>query len=309
MNHNVCAIIITYNPEIEKFKNVIKSISGNNQTIVIVDNASMSQNSISNIANTYNAVFIPLPENEGIAYAQNVGITYALENEFHYVFLMDQDTIIPHEGIASLLKTHSELEQAGEKIGSIGYAYKNTHTQQLSPIWRCHKTRIKEEIINLNIKKIFEVDFTIASGSLIASTALRKIGLMDADLFIDSVDLEWGLRAQALGYKNFQSFEKIMEHSLGSRNKKLFHKYITIHPPIRNYYIIRNSIRLLRMNHVNKTWKKYLIKRIFLFFFVFGFCVDEHYKRIYLMTRGIWDGLLGRQGRIDRDMKQHKPIN
>ena len=271
MEYSVCAIIITYNPEVEKFYNVIKSISHNNQAIVIVDNGSKLQNIIQDIAKNHNAAFIPLPENEGIAYAQNVGITYALKNNFHYVFLMDQDTIIPQNGIPSLLKTYSDLEHAGEQIGSIGYAYKNTHSQQLSQIWRCHGTRLKKETIDLRQNKIFEVDFTIASGSLIAAKTFQKVGLMDADLFIDLVDVEWGLRAQALGCKNFQSFEKIMEHSLGSRSKKIFHEPRTIHPPIRNYYIIRNSIVVARMGHINKAWKKIFDKTGFSVFLCFWF--------------------------------------
>jgi rhamnosyltransferase len=295
---SICAIIITYNPEIEKFKKTIESVAARDQTIVIVDNGSRLQNTISEIAKIHNAVFVPLPDNEGIAFAQNVGITYAMKNEYRYIFLMDQDTIIPNNGISTLLRTYSDLEQAGRKIGSLGYAYKNTHSNQLSQIWRSNGTRLKKENIDLNRQKIFEVDFTIASGSLISSETLRKVGLMNVDLFIDLVDVEWGLRAQSLGYKNFQSFEKIMEHSLGSKTKTILRESRTIHQPIRNYYIIRNSIVLTRMSHVNKAWKKYLIRRIFLFFFVFGFCVDERYERVFLMTRGIWDGLLGKLGRI-----------
>lgn len=258
MANSVCAIIVTYNPEMEKFKEAIQSIAAQDQAIIIVDNGSRLQNAINDIAKIHNAVFVPLPDNEGIAYAQNVGITYAMKNEYGYIFLMDQDTIIPDNGISILLQIHSDLEQAGRKIGSLGYAYKNTHSNQLNQIWKSNGTRLKKENIDQNRQKIFEVDFTIASGSLISSETLRKVGLMDVDLFIDLVDVEWGLRAQSLGYKNFQSFEKIMEHSLGSKNKTILHKSITVHAPIRNYYTIRNSIVLAKMAHVNKAWKNYL---------------------------------------------------
>ncbi len=301
MPGSVCAIIITYNPEIEKFENTIKSIIGQSDDIIIIDNMSQAQRVIQELAKKYNTKFIPLPENEGIAYAQNIGITYAIKHNYNYIFLMDQDTIIPENGVPVLLKTYSDLEKANNKIGSLGYAYKNTHTGQLNQVWRTHNMKLNKEIINLNQKKIFEIDFTIASGSFISTETLKKVGLMDTALFIDLVDVEWGLRAQALGYKNFQSFEKIMQHSLGSKCKKIFSRTITLHPPIRNYYIIRNSITLIRMNHIHPAWKKYLLKRIFQFFFVFGFLVGEQRERISLMLRGTKDGLLHKQGRFGSD--------
>lgn len=42
------------------------------------------------------------------------------------------------------------------------------------------------------IDDVVDVDYLIASGCLIPQTAIEEVGLMQEDLFIDYVDIEWG---------------------------------------------------------------------------------------------------------------------
>ena len=46
-------------------------------------------------------------------------------------------------------------------------------------------------------------DYIISSGTLIHVDAFKAVGLMMEELFIDYVDLEWGLRAKKMGYHCF----------------------------------------------------------------------------------------------------------
>ena len=107
-----------------------------------------------------------------------------------------------------------------------------------------------------------EADCVIASGSLIPVSTLEAVGDMEADLFIDLVDIEWGLRAKSQGYRNFISFSQVMAHTLGNGRISIFGKTISLHSPIRNYYSIRNSILLSQRRYIDIAWRFYFIRRV-----------------------------------------------
>ncbi len=55
--------------------------------------------------------------------------------------------------------------------------------------------------------------------------------MMDEPLFIDLVDLEWGFRASARGYRHFQSPRPLMSHTLGSGRIGIGGRSISLHAP------------------------------------------------------------------------------
>lgn len=143
---------------------------------------------------------------------------------------------------------------------------------------------------------MLEVDFVIASGSLIPISTLKDVGLMEEGLFIDLVDIEWGLRARSYGYQSYQSFTHIMTHTLGSGRISVFGKIVSLHSPIRNYYSVRNSVFMVRRCYIGSAWRIYFIKRIIPYLIVFGFFPSQRWQRIQFMMHALVDGLIGRSG-------------
>lgn len=296
MSSEIYAVMVTYNPEIEPLSRVIKSLLGQTDEIIIVDNGSKNINEIEKALEGSQIKLIKLPENKGIATAQNEGIAYADAQHAKYILLMDQDTVMPEGAVLSLYENCKMLEQSGAKIGAIGCAYRDTNSGQINKVWKAEGRKLLKQQINPEKEPIVEVDFVIASGSLIPVSTLKDIGMMEDDLFIDLVDVEWGLRAKFHGYQNYQCFTHIMEHTLGNARQKLPWTSVALHSPIRNYYSIRNSIFLTKRNYIGCAWRQHYSKRIFLYFIVFGFFPGQKWSRIRFMTRGIRDGILSRGG-------------
>jgi len=74
-NHDVAAIIVTYNPEIARFKNVLSSVANQVKHVVIVDNGSVNNHLIKSLCEElHNCIFVEVRFNSGIAYALKIGV-------------------------------------------------------------------------------------------------------------------------------------------------------------------------------------------------------------------------------------------
>lgn len=292
----IIAILVTYNPIEEKLKAAINSIMNQVDYITIIDNGSKFLNI--DLCNNKKITLKKLNNNEGIGYAQNIGINIAIKKKCNYVFLMDQDSIFAHDTILTLLNYHTYLETNNTLVGAVGVAYQDTNNKLVNHVWRDNGKKIIKKSFD-PVEPIVEVDFTIASGSLISINTLKQVGIMDAGLFIDLVDIEWGLRARSKGYKNFQINQCIMQHTIGDRKVKILGKNISVHAPIRNYYLIRNSIILYKRKRLNRRWRFFLLFRSFAFFFIFSIFIDKRGKRIYLMLNGFKDGFLNHSNHLE----------
>ena len=89
--HNICIVLITYNPNLEELQKNISSYITQVKKVIIVDNSTTTD--ILPIIKKFNNIHsILLGDNLGIAKAQNIGIQYAFENGFDFVVEMDQDS-------------------------------------------------------------------------------------------------------------------------------------------------------------------------------------------------------------------------
>ena len=91
------------------------------------------------------------------------------------------------------------------------------------------------------------MDSPITSGSLIAVAAAKTISLPRADLFIDGVDLDYGLRLRQKGFHNLVVPQALMYHHFGNPIKHNFFNrevFVQKYSPLRHYYICRNHTYL-----------------------------------------------------------------
>lgn len=293
---SIHAVIVSYNPDIAAFTKVIESLSAQVRAVTIVDNASKNGDEVERLAQAHQLQLIRFTENKGIAAAQNAGIAAAKAAAAGYVLLMDQDTTLPSGAVSNLSQHCQTLEAQGIKIGAIGCAYRDTHDGKLNAIWRADGLFLHRQNFKLEDTTIVEADCVIASGSLIPVSTLEAVGDMEADLFIDLVDIEWGLRAKSQGYRNFISFSQVMAHTLGNGRISIFGKTISLHSPIRNYYSIRNSILLSQRRYIDIAWRFYFIRRVLPYFIVFGLFGNQKKTRLKLMLRGMVDSFTARKG-------------
>lgn len=301
----IAAVVVTYQPDLSQLQDLLEVLRLQVDWLIVVDNASDSE--ISRLLKEGDD-FVPLAENRGLAAAQNIGIERALALEAEYIYLSDQDSL-PTPGMIALLAsayrraaTKSEVD-AGAPIAAVGPATVDAWTGAYSYLLAERQGRPVRYSPDPASDALVDVGVLIASGSLLSAVALRALGGMRSDYFIDHVDTEWCRRARAAGYRLLAVPAACMRHRLGDAVRHFWFlrwRHVQFHSPLRDYYMIRNSMLMLRDVPMAGAWRWLIVWRRFLvhpgYLLILG---DQRLKRVRLMIRGFWDGLRGRGGRLD----------
>ncbi|WP_312966572.1 glycosyltransferase family 2 protein [Acinetobacter gerneri] len=242
------AVIVTYNPNNNVHKLILSLI---NQKVfpIIVDNGSNNFDFTSLEKNSH-CCLLKLNSNLGIASAQNQGIKKAIEFGSNQIIFFDQDSFIPENYIENLYKDYKLLLEKNSNVGAIGPRFIDDRYDFYYKTISVTKNglRIKHDVSK--IKEPLHSTLLISSGSMISVDTLNKVGLMRDNYFIDYVDTEWCLRAEALGYQNYISAKAVMRHTIGDNviNLKFFN--VPVHSAFRRYYRVRNAFYMMREPHV-----------------------------------------------------------
>jgi rhamnosyltransferase len=122
-------------------------------------------------------------------------------------------------------------------------------------------------------------------------------------LFIDLVDIEWGLRAKGRGYQSFGVCAAKMKHTLGGTPISFFGKDFASHSPLRHYYQFRNTIWLCRQSWLSFNWKFVSGKSLILKFTLYSMFEKPRFAHFEMMLKGIWHGLVGEMGKFKEDAR------
>jgi len=213
---NVGAIIVTYNPEIDRFKQVIDSIANQIDKIIIVDNNSKNKEKIKEILKVYkNTEIIENDKNYGIGKGLNIGIE-KLKDSMDWILTLDQDTVVLVK-IKELLKS-CQLENVGIlALNSVG------------------------EESKYNNEKFVNGDWPIISGSIVNSEVYENGIRYREEFFLDHVDMDFDFSVKSKGFKILKTTKKCIDHQWGKGIKS---KKQRCEPNFRIYLTIRNGTRL-----------------------------------------------------------------
>lgn len=281
----IICILVLYNPDITLLTKVVSAIVNQVDCLWISDNSFHFSSKLSSIVNQSKVIYRKMPDNIGIAAAQNVGIKYAINEKFDYLYFLDQDSISPANIIEGLYSQYKSLEEDEVMVGAIGPRPFNRW------LGKDYKGAIKKgKYYNPNLTEVGEL---ISSASFISVGNFVKSGLMDESLFIDGVDHEWCWRSKQLWGARFFVFEDLkLSHALGEGDRRLLFWFVSIPTPFRTYYQFRNYFILLKRNYVPIYWKcsngvKYFIK-----LFYFPLCVSPRVKYFNNIVRGVLNGIV-----------------
>ncbi len=292
----VSGIIVTYNPDLNGLKRLLAAVGPQVDHLVVVDNGSKADLGPWLSQQDFKASFVALGENYGIAKAQNVGIDRARANGSGYVLLLDQDSAPAPDMVAMLLSAAKAQIAAGVRLGCVGPRYEDSRQKNPPPFIRIKGLRLERQTCTSD-DSVVDVDYLIASGSLIPLATIDAVGGMQEELFIDYVDIEWGLRAQQKGYRSFGVCAARMQHDLGD-NPVLFRgRYIPVHSPLRHYYHFRNAVWLYRQSWLRTNWKVVDAARLLRKFVFYSLFTAPRIKHAKMMTLGIVHGLVGKMGK------------
>lgn len=302
MQNKIVAVIVTYHPELDALTSLLNRLAGQVSSVVIIDNG--SDQPLAALLKTRahsQEYFDPLGKNLGIAVAQNKGINWARQQGADYVVLFDQDSEPAPDMVACLLAVAEEKSASGETIAAVGPRYLDPRQENPPPFIRIRGLQL-ERLACPQSSTVVPVDYLIASGCLIPMAVLNKVGGMRDDLFIDYVDIEWGLRARHHGFQSYGVCAATMAHSLGDHPLRFFGRSIPLHSPLRHYYHFRNAVLLYRENWVSLNWKLVDGWRLVLKYGFYTLFANPRLEHCRMMTLGLWHGLRCRVGKLERDL-------
>lgn len=292
----VVAVVVTYQPDLAVLQRQFAALAPQVAAVAIVDNGSREDVQAwlaAQAAPGAPHAVLPLGANRGIAAAQNAGIAWAREHAASHVLLMDQDSL-PAPGMVAALLAAAASQPA---VAAVGPRYLDTRQDNPPPFIRIEGLRLRRLACEPG-RPVVPVDYLIASGCLIPVAALDAAGTMREDLFIDYVDIEWGLRAKAAGLQSYGACNAAMSHSLGDTPVRFGGRAIPVHSPLRHYYHVRNAVLLYREPWVPRNWKLVDGWRLVLKFGFYSLMTAPRLRHFSMMLRGLWHGLRGRTGAI-----------
>mgnify|MGYP001214071886 CR=1 FL=1 len=246
INSTVAIIIVNwkkYDITLTCIESILNSTNSNFK-IILVDNESDNKK-VKNFKYRNEIEIIQNKKNEGFSKANNIGIDYALKNNYDYTILINNDTIVEKNLIEVLLKkaqaknfsvvqplvlnyNSKEIWNAG---GRINYLFGNFITKKIL-------------VNSLNSSNELTEWFT-GCCCLFKTKIFKEIGKLDERFFAYYEDVDFSLRLKKHGYKigftsdaqiyHYESFSSIYNNSKGGKLSPYVH-----------YLNIRNHILVLK---------------------------------------------------------------
>lgn len=288
----VFCVVVAYRVRGEVLRAALDSIRAQATQVIVVDNTESGAPA----PELAGARYLALGENVGIGAAQNRGIELALAEGADFVWLSDQDTVYPPDFVRRMLAAAATCRKRGIRFAALAPAFFDTHAGKVRPFIR-HAPFIEgfTPVGGPNL-----VADAIASGTLIPAEALRSVGLMREDFFIDWVDIEWCWRARRLhGQEVIGVGNVVIRHALGDGLVPFLGRRITVRSPYRHYFIIRNALFLALHSPVTApALRLQLAWRALLWTGLYPVVApDRKAEHLRACFRGFVHGLRGRLGR------------
>lgn len=225
----IAGVVVLYQPEDSVVDNVATYIRDLEILFVFDNSPDESKRVVQRILRFDNTRYITKGSNVGIATAFNIAAGVAQQEGFDYLLTMDQDSAAYENMIPTM-------------VSAIG------HCRSIGLITPFHVDR-NAPMTPPNIEKE-KVVVAMASGNLLNLEAYARCGSFLDKLFIDSIDTEYCLRLQTLGYDVVRVNTALLSHAMGKFTCRTFlwrKVYPSNYSPIRHYYQTRNRFHIRRL--------------------------------------------------------------
>jgi GT2 family glycosyltransferase len=176
-----------------------------NIDVIVVDNGSGDGTAEALVERFPSVQLVCLPENVGAVRGYNVGFRKALEAGYHYLFLLNNDTLLAPDCIAELVKEAESAPDVGLVMPKIYYA------GEPQRIWSVgtRANPLNLEIVQLGQNEIdngqwgtpLDIDDAPFCAVLMKRTMMNAVGLPDEIFYFYYEDMDYCLRARRRGYR------------------------------------------------------------------------------------------------------------
>lgn len=187
-------------------------------------------------------VFIQAGENGGFAAGNNIGIKYALaKDDFEYVWLLNNDTVIEKNSLSLLKKYATEND-----LGISGSALMYYHNPKEIQAYGGHINKFfgtGSHILQVSeIEK--KLDYIVGASFLINKKVIDMMGLLPEEYFLYYEETDYCFNARNNGFKLGIATESVVYHkegaSIGSSNN------YTLRTEFSDVLTLKNRIRFHR---------------------------------------------------------------
>jgi rhamnosyltransferase len=286
----ICAIIVSWNPNVQQLNESIRSLESQVDSIYIVDNGTDNFDSLVSGSFGSNSLrILQLNENYGIGFALNKAISLINLNDFDWILTLDQDSVLKYNAVSRLFEDFSSIPIEQRK--SCGVLSLKSENQPINNYF----VRSNERLSVINTQSHFRtMNHVISSGSFVKSEVFLKIKYNE-EFFIDQVDFDFCVSVRRSNYQILQQNRISLNHVLGSQLQWKSSKY-SYHADERLYYIIRNSTNLfIRGRQPLHYYVNQLAVWIGSFLLTNG--PKSLFRLIRLIVFGMIDGIFSRLGK------------
>jgi GT2 family glycosyltransferase len=243
----VVVLILTWNRRDDVLRCVasLARLTYANYLAVVIDNGSTDGTVAALRQRSPDLQILENRQNLGYAGGNNVGIRWALQREADYVLIINNDTEVTPEMLTELVRV-AETDSA---IGVVGC--RNVFMDDVTRLWGAYGALTYGPFVVRTIGEaaldepcwhvVRDVDWVIGNGYLWRRATIERVGLLDERFFAYNEDVDWCLRARAVGFRVVYAGTAAILHRGGA------HDTSALRPSLLRWYAIgRNSVLLAR---------------------------------------------------------------
>ena len=163
-------------------------------------------------------IFINAESNRGFAAGNNIGIKYALiQNDFSYVWLLNNDTVIKPDALSELLKKADE-HNAGITGSTLMYYHEPDKIQALGSYVNKFFAMPRVILNKDDIEK--KLEYIVGASFLISKKLIDKIGLLPEEYFMYYEETDYCYTAGKHNFNITVALNSIVYHKEGAAMKE-----------------------------------------------------------------------------------------
>ncbi|MDX9893256.1 MAG: glycosyltransferase family 2 protein [Patescibacteria group bacterium] len=208
-------------------------------TILAVDDCS-TDNSVEYLKTTWPQVELIINQtNLGFAVSNNLGFQYALDHNFAYVYMLNQDTVVEPDFLfkaVALAESDSRIGAVQSKLMLFADPNKiNSIGNEIHFLGFAFAGGYQSADQNLAAK---EITYPSGAAVLLKTSALKQIGFLNPDFFMYHEDTDLGWRLWLAGWRVMLSPDSVV-----------YHKYEFSRSIKKYYYMERNRYLIIFQNY------------------------------------------------------------
>ncbi len=287
VNYNTCHLL-------RDCLNSIYQSQGNfTYQVIVVDNASNDGSAAMVVAEFPQAELIASRQNNGFAYANNLGLrragftgdTSGQSPRPRYALLLNPDTVLPPRALVDMidfLDAHPDVGAAGPKLvlldGSLDLACRRSFPSPEVSFYRMvglsklfpHSPRFgRYNMTFVDPDKLLEVDALVGAFMMVRREAIEQADLLDETYFMYGEDLDWAYQIKANGWKIYYNPAVTVIHVKraasrhSSKAKMEFYRAMSIF--YYKFYAEKTPLLVhsLILASINLPWRLYQLKHFF----------------------------------------------